>query len=110
MKHNILSKILALALVCVIAAGSAPAAFASDAELTRAEAADMLVSAGDDYGSSREPVLQGGREDEAVTRIEVLAMLQRAFGELAAPKGDSARWAVDASAFDDVPKIGRAHV
>ena len=54
MKHNILSKILALALVCVIAAGSAPAAFASDAELTRAEAADMLVSAGDDYGRSEE--------------------------------------------------------
>ena len=37
MKHNVLSKILALVLVCVMAVGTAPAAFASDAELTRAE-------------------------------------------------------------------------
>ena len=103
MKQKALSKILALALVFVMAAGAAPAAFASDAELTRAEAADMLIAAGDDYGAAREPVLQGGREDEAVTRVEVLAMLQRAFGNLPAPKGDSARWAVDASAFTDVP-------
>ena len=63
MKHNVLSKILALVLVCVMAVGTAPAAFASDAELTRAEAAEMLVAAGDDYGAAREPVLQGGRED-----------------------------------------------
>ena len=110
MKHNVLSKILALVLVCVMAVGTAPAAFASDAELTRAEAAEMLVAAGDDYGASREPVLQGGREDEAVTRIEVLAMLQRAFGELPAPKGDSARWAVDASAFDDVPNWAKTQL
>lgn len=110
MKHNVLSKILALVLVCVMAVGTAPAAFASDAELTRAEAAEMLVAAGDDYGAAREPVLQGGREDEAVTRIEVLAMLQRAFGELPAPKGDSARWAVDASAFDDVPNWAKTQL
>ncbi len=101
--NNLLRRFLALALVCILAVGTMPAALASDEALTRAEAAEMLTAAGDDYGSAREPVLSGGREDEAVTRAEALVMLSRAFGELPAPKGDSARWAVDSSAFTDVP-------
>lgn len=110
MKQKVLSRMLALVLVCVMAAGTAPAAFASDAELTRAEAADLLIAAGDDYGDAREPILQGGREAEAVTRAEALVMLQRAFGELPAPKGDSARAAVDASAFTDVPNWAKTQL
>lgn len=110
MKHSIFRQLLALALVCALAIGAAPAAFASDSELTRAEAAEMLIAAGDDYGDAREPVLQGGREDEAVTRAEALVMLQRTFGELPAPKGDSARWAVDSAQFGDVPNWAKTQL
>jgi len=106
--NNLTKRLLALILACVLAAS--PAALASDEALTRAEAAEILTAAGDDYHSLSEPVLEGGREDEAVTRVEALVMLSRAFGELPAPKGDSARWAVDSAAFTDLPNWAKSRL
>ncbi|MDE6935327.1 MAG: M13 family metallopeptidase [Oscillospiraceae bacterium] len=101
---NCFRRFLALALVCLLAAGTAPLALASDDVLTRSEALEIILSAADDYGeAAAQDVLQGGREDEAVTRAEILVMLSRAFGELSEPVGDSARSGADSSALEDVP-------
>ena len=101
---NCFRRFLALALVCLLAAGTAPLALASDDALTRGEALEIILSAADDYGeAAAQDVLQGGREDEAVTRAEILVMLSRAFGELSEPVGDSARSGADSSALEDVP-------
>lgn len=112
MKHRFLNRMLSLALAAAVTVGAAPAVLAAGetAGLTRGEARDMLLAAADDYnpGVTAEDILQGDpsgdlREDEIVTRAEALVMLSRAFGELPAPAGDSARWAYSADNFTDVP-------
>lgn len=101
---QLLRRFLALAMVLGIIAGVSPAALASDEALTRGEAAEMILSAADDYGDAAlEDVLQDGRADEAVTRAEVLVMTARAFGQLEEPVGDNARSGADGSALTDVP-------
>ena len=108
---NLFRRFLALALVCLLMAGAAPAALASDDALTRGEALEIILAAADGYGgAAAEDVLQGGREDESVTRAEVLVMLSRAFGELSEPVGDSARWAVDSSSMEDVPNWAKTQL
>lgn len=77
--------------------------------LTCGEAADLLLAAADDYAPSvqRAELLAdtpaGPMEEQAaLTRINALLMLRRAFGALPAPEGDSARMAAGI-AFDDLP-------
>ena len=45
---NCFRRFLALALVCLLAAGTAPLALASDDALTRGEALEIILSAADD--------------------------------------------------------------
>ena len=108
---QLLRRFLALAMVLGIIAGVSPAALASDEALTRGEAAEIILSAADDYGGAAlENVLQDGREDETVTRAEVLVMTARAFGQLAEPTGDNARSGADGSALTDVPNWAAAEL
>ncbi len=85
-----------------LAAGNIPA--------TRMEVCNALLSAADDYnpGVTASDIMKGDgngnlRENDTVTRAEALVMLSRAFGELPAPTGDSARKGYPASNFTDIP-------
>ena len=87
------SLLLALALAFSLAAGC----FAQDAAITRGEAAKLLVQAADDYnpGLQTQDILKGYpdgnlEEDGALTYAQALIMIDRAFGGLSAPAGDSA--------------------
>lgn len=97
-------------LAALLLVGLVPAGAAGPEGLTRGEACAMLVEAADDYnpGVTADDILKGdengGRhEDEIVTRAEALVMLERAFGDLPDPKGDSARRAYPATSFTDLP-------
>ena len=99
---GLLAALLLLAPTAVLAADSQV--------LTRAEARDMLLAAADDYnpGVTAGDIMHGDGsgnlfEDRQVTRVEAVAMLSRAFGDLPEPVGDSARWAYDAGNFTDIP-------
>jgi putative endopeptidase len=90
---------------------------ADDAGLTRAQARDLLIAAADDYNSgvTAEDVMHGDEngdlnEDAAVTRVEALVMLTRAFGDLPEPVGDSARKGYPASNFTDIPGWAQAEL
>ena len=90
---------------------SGVSSFAADEYLTRGEAADMLVTAADDYndGITVSDIMSGYedgslREDSNVTRAEMLVMLERAFGDLPEPAGHNARVAIPAEKFADVPE------
>ena len=98
---------LLLALLMLLFAAAAWAE-GTDA-LTCGEAADLLLAAADDYASGVQRVellsdTPAGAlgEQEALTRINALVMLRRAFGALPAPEGDSARMAAGV-AFADLP-------
>ena len=115
MKYRIRQRVFAFLLSAALAAGVAPAALAAETgeELTRDEARDMLLAAADDYhsGIAAGDILCGYpdgelRENKAVTQVEALVMLARAFGELPEPTGDNARWG--AAQFTDVPAWAQA--
>lgn len=110
MKYRIRQRVFAFLLSAALAAGIAPAALAAETgeELTRGEARDMLLAAADDYNSgiAAGDILYGYadgelRENKAVTQVEALVMLARAFDDLPEPAGDNARWG--AAQFTDVP-------
>lgn len=110
MEVRIKNRVLAFLLSAALVVGIAPAALAAEPgdELTRGEARDMLLAAADDYNSGIEAgdILYGYpdgelRENKAVTQVEALVMLARAFGDLPEPVGDNARWGV--AQFTDVP-------
>ena len=90
------------------------AAWAEGTEaLTGGEAADLLLAAADGYasGAQRAALLADTPagpigEQAALTRINALVMLRRAFGELPAPEGDSARMAAGI-ALTDLPDWAR---
>ncbi|HIU56774.1 MAG TPA: S-layer homology domain-containing protein [Candidatus Ornithomonoglobus merdipullorum] len=96
---------------------SGVSSFAADEYLTRGEAADMLVTAADDYndGITVSDIMSGYedgslREDSNVTRAEMLVMLERAFGDLPEPAGHNARVAIPAEKFTDVPEWARTEL
>lgn len=76
---------------------------------TREEVCAALIAAADDYnpGVTAADILRGDangdlQEDEFVTRLEALLMLERAFGDLPEPVGDNERKGYR-SAFTDIP-------
>ena len=94
-------------LSCLPVAGAAP----SEQNLTRGETAAILLEAAKDYNEdvTYGDILKGYpggdlREEEAVTRVQALVMLQRAFDGLPEPKGDNARSGYSAANFVDVPE------
>lgn len=108
-----MKKILATVLALVFVLSCVPTALAAeqdDTPLTRGEALEMLLSAADDYnpGVQKSDILKGYpdgslREEEGVTRLQALLMLERAFGGLPEATGAFALQAFDASNFADVP-------
>lgn len=103
-------QILAATLAAGLLAGSVPVASAANAGVTRGEVARMVLAAADDYnpGVTLDDIMVGDekgdkRENDVATRAEALVMLQRAFGDLPTPVGDSARSAIPAGSFTDVP-------
>ena len=79
--------------------------------VTVGEAADYLKTAADDYNKevSRNELLKGiksGTDDKA-TRLEVLVMVSRAFGELPEPKGNQKRLAPQEVDLENVPDWAR---
>lgn len=107
MKH--FKKIAALILAAVLVLGCTPA-LATEKGLTRLEAAELLLSAAENYNPGLEvsDILRGypdGElyENDEATRVQALVMLERAFGGFEAPSGDSERMAIPASEFSDIP-------
>ena len=103
------SLLLALALAFSLAVGC----FAQDAVITRGEAAKLLLTAADDYcpDLKTEDILKGYpdgtlEEDGPLTYAQALIMIDRAFGGLPVPIGDSARTAAGAQGFADTPAWG----
>ncbi len=99
-----------LVFVMLISAAPAYAAAADTAYLTRGAAADMLLSAAQDYnpGVTRSDIIKGYengdlKENAPVTRAEAFVMISRAFGQLPAPVGANAVSGYSASNFTDVP-------
>ena len=99
------SLLLALALAFSLAG-----CFAQDAVITRGEAAKLLLTAADDYcpDLKTEDILKGYpdgtlEEDGPLTYAQALIMIDRAFGGLPVPIGDSARTAAGAQGFADTP-------
>lgn len=108
MKH--LKRFVPLLLTAALTLGAVPAQALEPDVLTRGQAAERLLAAADDYnpGVQRSDVLKGYPDgnldlEGAVTRAQALVMLDRAFGGLPAPVGDSARAAIPAEDFTDVP-------
>lgn len=97
----------ALLLVCALPLAGA----AADQPLTRGETAATLLAAAKDYNEdvTYEAILKGYpdgslHEDDPVTRVQALVMLQRAFDGLPTPVGDNARSGYPAAAnFTDIP-------
>ena len=106
---------LAGLLTAVMLIALLPSAFA--AEATRAQVAEMLLQAADDYnpGVQKGDILKGDedgalREEDAVTRAEALIMLARAFGTLPQPVGENARMALASGGFTDIPAWAQAEL
>lgn len=83
---------------------------AEDQPLTRGETAATLLAAAKDYNEdvTYETILKGYpdgslHEDDPVTRVQALVMLQRAFDGLPTPVGDNARSGYPAANFTDIP-------
>ena len=96
----------ALLLVCALPLAGA----AVDQPLTRGETAATLLAAAKDYNEdvTYEAILKGYpdgslHEDDPVTRVQALVMLQRAFDGLPTPVGDNARSGYPAANFTDIP-------
>lgn len=82
----------------------------TDPVLTRQAVAERLIIAADDYhpGIAVSDLLKGDETGQlflnrAVTRLEALLMLERAFGPLPAPAGSNARNAYPVANFNDIP-------
>lgn len=101
---------IALLLTLTLVLGAVPVTATEEAPVTRGNVADILLIAADDYrlDLKRTDILKGYpdgdlAEEHPVTRVQLLAMLVRAFGPLPAPTGDSARIAFPDRSFTDVP-------
>lgn len=113
-----MKQMLASVLAVVLLVAAMPGALAAAPQYaTRGETADLLLAAAGDYnpGVRRTDILRGyadGELDEGgyVTRAQALVMLGRAFGNLPAPVGDSARSGYDAANFTDVPGWAKAEL
>lgn len=98
MKHSIIQKFIALALLLTISltACAAPkpnqnGADFLDGPVTLGALADYFIQAADDYhpGANRAQVLEGLSETQPATRLELFVLASRAFGELPIPTGNS---------------------
>ncbi len=114
---NRLKRLTALALAAVLTLGGVFVQAAETGALTRGKAAEMLLEAGDAYvpGLELSDIIKGYPNgdlalDSPVTRAQALVMLERAFGGLPAPAGDSARSACPAGTFTDIPAWAAAEL
>ncbi len=112
---NCIKRFAALLLAAALALGALPA-LAAD-ELTRGEAAEILVAAAQDYnpGVAQSDIVKGYGDgslglDDPITRAQAMVMLRRAFGVLPEPVGDNARGAIPAETFTDVPDWAAAEL
>lgn len=103
-------RLTALSLAAMLLLGVVPAQAADTQELTRGEAAQALLEAGDEYVPDLElsDIIKGYPNgsldlDSPVTRAQALVMLERAFGGLPAPEGDNALTAFPSENFTDIP-------
>lgn len=102
-------QITAVLLAAAILTASLPV-FAQDTALSRGDAAQMLLTAADDYNPDvkKEDIIKGYEdgelhEERGVNRAEALVMLKRSFGQLPAPSGHNKRTALTADNFSDLP-------
>ena len=102
-------QITAVLLAAAILTASLPV-FAQDTALSRGDAAQMLLTAADDYNPDvkKEDIIKGYEdgelhEERGVNRAEALVMLKRSFGQLPAPSGHSKRIALTVDNFSDLP-------
>ncbi len=108
--NKIAKRLLSAFTAAAITISAVPAVLAADDDLTRGEAARMLLTAADDYNADVElsDIIKGYEdgelhEDNPVTRAEALVMLKRAFGELPELTGHNARVAIPKEDFTDIP-------
>ena len=106
LRRTAAATLAALLLVCCLPLAGA----AEDQPLTRGETAATLLAAAKDYNPdvTYETILKGYpdgslHEEDPVTRVQALVMLQRAFDGLPTPVGDNARSGYPAANFTDIP-------
>ena len=117
MKYKKFRQILAAALAAALLAGCGTpasdngqsqnaASEASKRSATVGELADYFVKAADGYNASvnREEILEGLKASEKATRLEMLVLAARAFGELPEPGAYAKLTAASAPDMSDVPK------
>ena len=114
MKKQLMALVLAMVftLVPVSSLAQEEVSFA-----TRAQVADMLLSAADDYheGLTRADIVKGYpdgtvRDDAYITRAESFVMISRAFGTLPEPKGNDKRQNPQNVSFSDVPDWAKTEI
>lgn len=124
MKQNLKRRIAAIPVVLSILAATLPAALpnvtaAENAPIyaSRREVVQKLLTAADDYspGITKEDIIHGYgdgdlKEEQHITRAETFTMVSRAFGELPAPKGNTARIAPKDVNFTDIPDWAKSPV
>lgn len=95
------------------------AAFAQESAsyVTRGQVVDYLLNAADDYnpGVKKEDILKGDQkgnlnEDQSVSRLEAFMMINRAFSDLPAPKGNDLRVGNTSATFKDIPKWAQKEI
>lgn len=91
--------------------------FSQDYDLSRGEAADMLLAAADFYnpGIQKNDILKGYddgqlHEERGVSRAEALVMLSRAFGKLPEATGHNKNAALKKEDFSDIPLWAQAEL
>lgn len=91
--------------------------FSQDYDLSRGEAADMLLAAADFYnpGIQKNDILKGYddgqlHEERGVSRAEALVMLSRAFGKLPETSGHNKNVALKKEDFSDIPLWAQAEL
>lgn len=109
MKRKLMAFIIMLTLLSSVFSVNT---MAEEKYLTRGEAAEMLISACDDYSDAELGDIMRGyadgevHEERNVTRAEALVMLSRAFGEFPELKGYYAYLAAPKENYTDIPNWG----
>ena len=113
---KMLKKVTALALGLAMLIGMCAVQAEEACGLTCGAAAEMLLAAMDEHpdpdsAALLQDPLCGALDPQAeITRVQALRMLNRAFGELSAPEGDSARMVDPAALPTDIPEDAAAEL
>ena len=113
---KMLKKVTALALGLAMLIGMCAVQAEEACGLTCGAAAEMLLAAMDEHpdpdsAALLQDPLYGALDPQAeITRVQALRMLNRAFGELSAPEGDSARMVDPAALPTDIPEDAAAEL